>query len=174
MELTLSIAIMLVTLSVAIIQVLRCYCNYAGGTFCYSYVGGSFCCNYAVSSFCISYEGGSFCNKYVGDTFYCNYAGEGLLQLCRWYFLQCIRHMTVSIVIMQVTVLVIAMLVTVSSNNFIFLSLTPTFHKIDWKKLTALHQVSISSLVNILPKLRYLHTNRLKELFSILVFLPGL
>ena len=26
---------------------------------------------------------------------------ESLLQLCRWYFLQCIMHMTVSVVIMQ-------------------------------------------------------------------------
>ena len=29
--------------------------------------------------------------------------GESLLQSCRWYFLQCIMHMTISIVIMQVT-----------------------------------------------------------------------
>ena len=45
-----------------------------------------------------------------------------MLQLCRWYFLQCIIHMTVSIVIMQLTVSVVAMYVTVSSSNFIFLS----------------------------------------------------
>ena len=42
------------------------------------------------------------------------------------YFLQCIMHMTISIVIMHVTVSVVAMYVTVSSSNFIFLSLTDT------------------------------------------------
>ena len=36
-------------------------------------------------------------------------------------------HMTISIVIMQVTVSVEAMYVTVSSSNFIFLSLTGTY-----------------------------------------------
>ena len=77
MQLTLSIAIMQVT-SVAIMQVLRFYYNYAGGTFCYSYVGGSFCCNYpgdcfgcnfAVRSFCSTYAGDSLCGKFVGDNF---------------------------------------------------------------------------------------------------------
>ena len=47
MQLTLYMAIMQVPPSVAIIQVLRFYCNYAGGTFCYIYLDGSFCCNYA-------------------------------------------------------------------------------------------------------------------------------
>ena len=42
------------------------------------------------------------------------------------YFLQCIMHMTISIVIMHVTVSVVATHVTVSSSNFIFLSLTDT------------------------------------------------
>ena len=51
---------------------------------------------------------------------------ESLLQSYRWYFLQCIMHMTSSIVIMQVTVSVVAMYVTWSSSNFIFLSLTDT------------------------------------------------
>ena len=36
-------------------------------------------------------------------------------------------------VIMQLTVSVVAMYVTVSSSNFIFLSLIPIFHKIDQK-----------------------------------------
>ena len=49
--------------------------------------------------------------------------GESLLQLCKWYFLQCIMCITVSVVIMQVTISVTAMWVAVSSNNFIFLSL---------------------------------------------------
>ena len=34
---------------------------------------------------------------------------ESGLQLCKWYFLQCIMHMTVSIQIMQMTVFIIAM-----------------------------------------------------------------
>ena len=42
------------------------------------------------------------------------------------FFLQCIIHMTVSSVIMQVTVSVVAIYVTVSSSNFRFLSLTDT------------------------------------------------
>ena len=88
------------------------FCRFSGVTFCYWYVGGSFCnnyasgcfcCSYVVRSFCSTYAGDSFCSKYVGDNFYGNYADGSLLQLCRWYFLQCIMHMTVSIVIMQVT-----------------------------------------------------------------------
>ena len=55
------------------------------------------------------------------------------MQSCRWYFLQCIMHMTISIVIMQVVVSVVAMYVTASSSKFIFLSLTSIFHKIDQK-----------------------------------------
>ena len=94
---------MQVTTSVAIMQVLMFFCNYAGGTFCYSYVGGSFCCcyagdccccNYAVRSFCSTYAGDSFCSEQVGNNFYSNYA-ESLLQLYRWYFWQCIMHITV-------------------------------------------------------------------------------
>ena len=69
-------------------------------------------------------------------------------------------HMTISIVIMQVTVSVVAMYVTVSSSNFIFLSLTDTHFFI---KLTRKHQkaegitsnLHFTTLVNILPKLRY-------------------
>ena len=38
MELTLSITVMQVPTSVAIMQFLRLYCNYVGGTFCYIYV----------------------------------------------------------------------------------------------------------------------------------------
>ena len=53
-----------------------------------------------------------------------------MLQLCRWYFLQCIMHMTISMhmtVFMQLTVSVVAMYVTVSSSNFIFLSLIDNY-----------------------------------------------
>ena len=71
-------------------------------------VGDCFCCNYAVKGFCSTYTGNNSCNKYVDDNFYCNYADGTLLQLCWWYFLQCIIYMTVS------------------CNNFIFRSLTDT------------------------------------------------
>ena len=50
--------------------------------------------------------------------------GVSVLQLCRWYFLQCIMCMAIFIVIMQVAVSIAAMYVTPSSSNFIFLSLT--------------------------------------------------
>ena len=39
-------AIMEMTTSVAMMQVLRFCCHFASGTFCFSYVE-SFCCNYA-------------------------------------------------------------------------------------------------------------------------------
>ena len=47
-----------------------------------------------------------------------------LLQTCKCYFLKCIMYMTISVVIMQVAVFIIAMYVTASSSNFIFLSPT--------------------------------------------------
>ena len=43
-------------------------------------------------------------------------------------FLQSIMHMTISIVIMHVTISVVALHGTVSCSNFMFLSLTLTFH----------------------------------------------
>ena len=77
-----------VTRSVAVMQVLRFNCNYAGGTFYYSYVGGSFSCNYAGDCFvairqlevsaALMHAGYSFQSEYVGDNFYCNYAGGSL------------------------------------------------------------------------------------------------
>ena len=99
-----SAVVMQATTSNGIIQVLRFYCNYGDNTFCYSYIGGSFCCshaydylccNYAVRNFCSTYASDSFCIEHVADNFYCIYAGGSLLQLCRWYFLQCT---TVSVV----------------------------------------------------------------------------
>ena len=45
-QLKLSIAIMLVPTSVAIMRFLRFCCNYVGGTLYYIYIGGSFCCNF--------------------------------------------------------------------------------------------------------------------------------
>ena len=82
MQLTLSIAITQVPMSVALMQVLRFYCNYVCGTFCYNYVGGSFCCNYTGDCFCCSYAVRSFCSIYAGDNFcnnfYWNYARGSL------------------------------------------------------------------------------------------------
>ena len=66
--------------------------------------------------------------------------------------------MTISIVVMQVTVSVVAMYVTVSSSNFTFLSLIPIFHKIDQKVSEGIRHyqnLHFTTLVNILPKLRY-------------------
>ena len=58
---------------------------------------------------------------------------------------------------MQVTVPVVAMQVTLSSNSFVFLSLTgTTFHKLDRKTFKVI--VSgwhFTTFVNIFPKLRY-------------------
>ena len=57
---------------------------------------------------------------------------------------------------MQVTVSVEAIYMTVSSNNFIFFSLTPTFHKIDQKTFTwIVSDFHFTTFVNILSKLRY-------------------
>ena len=75
---TLSLAIVQET-SVTIMQAVRFYCNFAGGTFCHSDVGESVCYNYTVRSFCSTYAGDSFSSKYVGDNFYCNYTGGNRL-----------------------------------------------------------------------------------------------
>ena len=79
MQLTLYIAIMQVPTSVAIMQFLRFYCNYVGGTFCYIYFGGFFFV--AIMQVTVSVEimqlevsapvlQVSVCSKYVGDSFY--------------------------------------------------------------------------------------------------------
>ena len=45
---------------------------------------------------------------------------------------------------------------TVSSNNFIFLSMTPSFHKIDHRTFNGIISgLLFTTFVNILPKLRY-------------------
>ena len=77
--LTLSIAIMQVPTSVAIMQVLRFYCNYVGGTsgtlilvglfLSVTKVTVSIAIN-AVRSFCNTYAGEDFCSIYMGDNFY--------------------------------------------------------------------------------------------------------
>ena len=50
-QLTLSVAIMQVPASVAIMQFWKFYCKCGGGTFCYIYFGGSFCGNYTLTIF---------------------------------------------------------------------------------------------------------------------------
>ena len=64
-------------------------------------------------------------------------------------------HYAHDIVIMQVTVSVVAMYLTVRSSNFIFLSLTPTFHKIDQETIKGIiSSLHFTDFDNILPKLR--------------------
>ena len=122
---------MQVTTSVAIMQVLRPYCSYADSTFCYSYFGGSFCynhpcdcfcCNHAVRSFCSTYASDSSCIEYVGDNF-CIYSGGSIC--CKYASVLSVVH-NCFYYKMPLTVSVIAMQVTLSSNSFTFLSLTGT------------------------------------------------
>ena len=96
----LPIAIIQVPTSVAIMQLLRFYWKYVGGTLHYNYVDGSFCCNYAgecfccnyvVRSFCSIYADENFCSKYVGDNFYWNYARGSL----------CMIHMIISTIVIM-------------------------------------------------------------------------
>ena len=114
MQLTLSIAIMQVPTSVAIMQFLRFYCNYAGGALCYIYVGGLFVTimQVTVSVAIMQLEvSAAFMQVKVSTAIIwvtifietmqvwacCNYAGSifyselctwlFLLQLCRWLFL---------------------------------------------------------------------------------------
>ena len=73
------IEIMQVPMSVAIMQFLRFYCNYVGGTFCYIYVGRSFCCNYAGDCFCFQ-----LCSwKLLQHLWW----WKLLQQMCGWQFL---------------------------------------------------------------------------------------
>ena len=135
--------------SVAIVQVLG---------FCCIYAGGCFCSNYTVRNFCNIYAGEGFCNKYMGDNFLWNDACGSLFQSWRWYFQQCIKHMIISIVIMQATVSVIAVCDSSKSQLYYFFFWYPLFIT-----LTRKHQkvediksdLNFATLVNIPPKLRY-------------------
>ena len=151
-------SILQVTTSVAIMQILKFYCNYVGGTFCYFYVGGSFCCSYEgdwlfVLQLCSNKHLEHLCRqKFLQQIYgwqfllkFCNW--QSLLQSCRWYFLQCIMHMITSILILQVAVSIVAMYVTASSSNCIFLSNWHSFFiKLTRQHLKALYQVCISPL----------------------------
>ena len=56
----------------------------------------------------------------------------------------------------QVTISAMSMKVTLSSNNVIFLSLTPTFHKMDRKTFKGIiSDLHFANFVNILSNLRY-------------------
>ena len=64
---------------------------------------------------------------------------------------------------------------TVSSNNFIFLSLTVSFHKIDQKAFkSVISGLHFTTFVNILPKLRYFEGRNDIEIgyksYSVLLF----
>ena len=100
----LSVTAMLVDLSVTIMQVTCFYCNYA------------------VQNFCNTYTGDSLCSKHVGTIFTVIMQMGVSVAIIQVVLLWCNMHMTASIVIIQVSF--IAMLGRVSSNNFIFLSLT--------------------------------------------------
>ena len=64
-------------------------------------------------------------------------------------------HMTISIVIMQVAVSVVAIYVTASSSKYIFLSLTSFFIKLTRKMKGIISSLHFTTLINIPPKLRY-------------------
>ena len=152
MQLTLSVAIVQMTLSVVVMQVLRFCCNCACGTFCYfldlsdaiMQVTDSVAIMYLEVSAAFIQVTVSAANMWV-TIFYCNYAGG------------------VSIAVVQVVFSAVyyahdrfyyhyaggclVTLAAVSSNNFVFLSLTVTlfFIELTRKHLKALYQVCISS-----------------------------
>ena len=70
MQLTLSIAIIQVPMSVAIMQFLRFYCNYVVGTLCYIYVGDSFSVAIIQLEVSAAFMLESFCSKYEVNNFY--------------------------------------------------------------------------------------------------------
>ena len=73
------------------------------------------------------------------------------------FFSTLFSGMTISIVIMHVTISVLAIYGIVSSSNLIFLSLTPTFHKIDKKTFKGIMlSLYVTTFVNIPPEIRYL------------------
>ena len=79
------------------------------------------------------------------------------MQLCRWCFLQYIMHMTLSIIIMQVTLSFIAIRWQFQETiSYSVLKLTASFHKIDQKTFKSIISgLHFTTSVNILPKLRY-------------------
>ena len=119
MQLTLSIAITLVTKSAAVMHVQRFYCNYAGGTFCYSDVGGPFSCKQVavpiaimqleVSTVHIQVKL-SATNKWMTIFIVIIQVKVSVANHAGCYFLQYITHTTVSIGIVQMTVSVILQL----------------------------------------------------------------
>ena len=137
---------MQLTTFVTIMQVLRLYCNYAGGSFYCSYVG------FKKTLWSVCYGWGYGKAEWV--TIFIVFIQVGVSVAIMQVVLSAVHNCFYCK--MQVTVSVMAMQVTLSSNNFIFLSLTPTFLKIDRKTfkgiISCLH---ITTFVNILSKLRY-------------------
>ena len=72
--------------SVAIMQVLRLYCNYAGGSFYYIYVGGSFCCNHVCECFCCNHSVITFCSTYVSGSLCIDYVGDNFFVFMLFFF----------------------------------------------------------------------------------------
>ena len=103
-------------ISVAIMQILKFYCNYAGATFCYTHAGGSFCCNDAGDCFCCNLQL-EVCAAFMQVKFFAANMLETtsvieIMQVGVCLIMQVAfpaAHMTISIVIMQVTVSVVAM-----------------------------------------------------------------
>ena len=102
--------------------------NSAGGSFYWNYASDTFYRNYAGDNACCIYAGfevvlfvtGMLLDLSVAimqlevsvahmQVKFLQQIWEFLLQLCRWYFLQCIMHMTVSVVLMQASLSFIAM-----------------------------------------------------------------
>ena len=157
----------------------------AGDSFCWkyatdtfysiasNYIGATICCNCACfelllqlcrrlflfqRNFCKIYAGESFCNKYMGNNFLWNYPCGSLFQSWRWYFQQCIKHMIISIVIMQATVSVIAVCDSSKSQLYYFFLWYPifiTFTRKHQKVEDIKSNLNFATLVNIPPKLRY-------------------
>ena len=141
-------------MSIAIMQFLKLYCNYAGGTFNYSMLADLSVAimHVTVSVAIIQLEISaaimqvivSASNMWVKILFVFMQVGFPVVimqvvlsAVHNWFYCK-----------MQVTVPVIAMQVTLSSNSFVFLSLTgTTFHKLDRKHLKLLYQVGILPLL---------------------------
>ena len=132
--------------------------NYAGDSFCWSYATDTFYGNYSSDNVCGIFAGFEVVLSVTGMlmdlsvTIMQVTVSVAIMQLevsaahmqvtfsatNMWYFLQCIMHMTVS------------------SNNFIFRSLTASLHKIDQKTFkSVISGLHFTTFVNILPKLRY-------------------
>ena len=152
MKLTLSVAIVQMTLSVVVMQVLRFCCNCGCGTFSYfldlsdeiMQVTDSDSIMYLEVSAAFIQVIVSAANMWV-TIFYCNYAGEVSIAVVQVVFSAV--HYAHDRFYYNYAGGCLVMLIAVSCNNFVFLSVTGTllFIKLTRKHLKALYQVCISS-----------------------------